>query len=128
MYVCVWTVSIWGGYSPTSDLDLGKKVGNLDFGGGYSPTSDLDLGKKVGNLDFWIWGGVFCVNFLGGYSETQVKVPRSLTIFGGGWGGGYSEAQFWIWILNVWVTTYIYYYFLLFLTLLLIYFIKEKSN
>ena len=25
--------------------------------GGYSATSDLDLGKKVGNLD---WGGVFC--------------------------------------------------------------------
>ena len=66
-----------GGYSVTLDLDLGKKVGNLDFGGvfcnfgfglrgkswkfgfwgGYSVTSDLDLGKKVGNLDF---GGVFC--------------------------------------------------------------------
>ena len=27
--------------------------------GGYSVTSDLDLGKKVGNLDFWV-GGVFC--------------------------------------------------------------------
>ena len=26
--------------------------------GGYSGTSDLDLGKKVGNLDFWD-GGVF---------------------------------------------------------------------
>ena len=41
----------WGGYSATSDLDLGKKVGNLDFwdggDGGYSATSDLDLGKKV---------------------------------------------------------------------------------
>ena len=52
-----------GGYSATSDLDLGKKVGNLDFWdgeeGGYSATSDLDLGKKVGNLDFWD-GGVFC--------------------------------------------------------------------
>ena len=70
----------WGGESATSDLDLGKKVGNLDFwdggvfcnfgfglrekvgnlefwdgegGGGYSATLDLDLGKKVGNLDFW---------------------------------------------------------------------------
>ena len=49
-----------GGYSGTSDLDLGKKVGNLDldfwkfgFLGGYSGTSDLDLGKKVGNLEFW---------------------------------------------------------------------------
>ena len=49
-----------GGYSATSDLDLGKKVGNLDFwdvGGGYSATLDLDLGKKVGNLDFWDVGG-----------------------------------------------------------------------
>ena len=66
-------------YSVTSDLDLGKKVenldfwgggvfcnfgfglrekvGNLDFGGegGYSVTSDLDLGKK---LEIWIWGGI----------------------------------------------------------------------
>ena len=24
--------------------------------GGYSATSDLDLGKKVGNLDFWDGG------------------------------------------------------------------------
>ena len=47
-----------GRYSVTSDLDLGKKVGNLDFwDGGYSVTSDLDLGKKVGNLDFWDGGG-----------------------------------------------------------------------
>ena len=47
-----------GGYSGTSDLDLGKKVGNLNFGdgGGYSGTLDLDLGKKVGNLDFWDGG------------------------------------------------------------------------
>ena len=63
-------------------MDLGKKVGNLDFwDGGYSGTFrfelskkswkfgflgwggilgpfDLDLGKKVGSLDFWD-GGVF---------------------------------------------------------------------
>ena len=26
--------------------------------GGYSATSDLDLGKKVGNLDFWERGGI----------------------------------------------------------------------
>ena len=44
-----------GGYSVTSDLDLGEKVGNLDLGG-YSVTSDLDLGKKVGNLD--LGGGI----------------------------------------------------------------------
>ena len=71
-------MKIWilggGGYSATSDLDLGKKleiwisggvfcnfgfglrekVGNLDFWGGYSVTSDLDLGKK---LEIWISGG-----------------------------------------------------------------------
>ena len=29
--------------------------------GGYSVTSDLDLGKKVGNLDFQDLGGVFCI-------------------------------------------------------------------
>ena len=57
-----------GGYSVTSDLDLGKKVGNLDFQdggvfcnfgylGGYSVTSDLDLGKKSWKFGF---GGVFC--------------------------------------------------------------------
>ena len=45
-----------GGYSGTSDLDLGKKLEMWIFGmGGYSGTSDLDLGKKVGNLD---WGGI----------------------------------------------------------------------
>ena len=66
-----------GGYSVTSDLDLGKKVGNLDFrGGGYSVTSDLDLGKKVGNLDFR--GGVFC-NFGFGLREKSCKF--------GFWGG-----------------------------------------
>ena len=56
---------VWGGRGVTQepfDLDLGKKVGNLDFwegGVGYSTSSDLDLGKKVGNFDFWD-GGVFC--------------------------------------------------------------------
>ena len=68
-----------GGYSGTSDLDLGKKLEiwifgrgvfwNFGFGlrkkrleiwifgmGGYSGTSDLDLEKKVGNLDFLGWG------------------------------------------------------------------------
>ena len=62
-------------------MDLGRKVGNLNFGGvfwnfgfglrtkswkfefwgggGYSRTLDLDLGRKVGNLN------------LGGYSGTS---------------------------------------------------------
>ena len=49
----IWIFWI-GGYSATSDLDLGKKLEIWIFGmGGYSATSDLDLGKKVGNLDFW---------------------------------------------------------------------------
>ena len=63
-----------GGYSATSDLDLGKKVGNLDFwDGGYSATSDLDLAQKVGNLDFWDGGGgVFC-NFGFGLREKSWK-------------------------------------------------------
>ena len=53
-------MEIWilgGGYSRTSDLDLGKKL-EIWILGGYSGTLDLDLGKKVGNLDFWD-GGVF---------------------------------------------------------------------
>ena len=29
-----WKFGFLGGYSVTSDLDLGKKVGNLDLGGG----------------------------------------------------------------------------------------------
>ena len=91
-----------GGYSATSDLDLGgkswkfgflgwggvfcnfgfglrEKVGNLDFWkGGYSATSDLDLGKKVGNLDFW-----------GGYSATSdLDLGEKSWKFGFlGWGG-----------------------------------------
>ena len=65
-------------------MDLGKKVGNLDLGG-YSPTSDLDSGKKVGQFGFLDWGGVFS-NFGsglrkkswnfglgGGYSETVLE-------------------------------------------------------
>ena len=47
------------------NLDLGTKNANLDFGGGYSATSDLDLGKK---LEVWIPGGVFC-NFGFGLRE-----------------------------------------------------------
>ena len=33
------------------------KFGFLGWGG-YSVTSDLDLGEKVGNLDFWDEGGI----------------------------------------------------------------------
>ena len=49
-----------GGYSVTSDLDLGKKVGNLDFrGGGVFCNFGFGLREKVGNLDFW--GGRYSV-------------------------------------------------------------------
>ena len=48
--------------------------------GGYSATLDLDLGKKVGNLDFWD-GGVFC-NFGFGLREKSWKFGFL------GWGRG----------------------------------------
>ena len=50
---------------------------------GYSGTSDLDLGKKVGNLDFWD-GGVFW-NFGFGLREKSWKFGFL------GWGGGILE-------------------------------------
>ena len=81
-----------GGYSATTDLDLGKKVGNLDFwDGGDSATSDLDLGKKVGNLDFWD-GGVFC-NFGFGLREKSWKFGFLGKKVGFGWVGGYSATS-----------------------------------
>ena len=66
-----------GGYSVTSDLDLGKKVGNLDFGGVFC-NFGFGLRKKVGNLDFV--GGVFC-NF--GFGLRKKSWEFRL-------GGGYS--------------------------------------
>ena len=50
--------------------------------GGYSGTSDLDLGKKLGNLDFWD-GGVFW-NFGFGLRKKSWKFGFF------GMGGGYS--------------------------------------
>ena len=89
----IWIFGM-GGYSVTSDLDLGEKVRGKSWkfgffggysGGGkkYSVTSDLDLdlGKEVGNLDFWD-GGVFC-NF--GFGLREGKVGN--LDFGMGWGG-----------------------------------------
>ena len=47
-----------GGYSATSDLDLGKKVGNLDFwDAGVFCNFGFGLREKVGNLVFFGWGG-----------------------------------------------------------------------
>ena len=102
----IWIFGRGRGYSGTSDLNLGKKVGNLDFWdwglfwnfgfglrkkswkfgfwGGYSGTSDLDLGKKVGNLDF-LDGGVFW-NFGFGLRRKRWKF---------GFGGGILELRIW---------------------------------
>ena len=55
--------------------------------GGYSGTSNLDLGKKVGNLDFWD-GGLFW-NFGFGLRGESWKF-RFL-----GWGGGILELRIW---------------------------------
>ena len=49
-----------GGYSGTSDLDLGKKVGNLDFwDGGVFWNFGFGLRKKSWKFGFLGWGGVF---------------------------------------------------------------------
>ena len=81
-------MEIWilGGYSGTSDLDLGKKIWIL---GGYSGTSDLDLGKTVGYLDFWEGEGVFW-NF-------RFELRKKSWKFGFlGWGsGGILELRIW---------------------------------
>ena len=83
-----------GGYSVTSDLDLGKKVGNLDFGGGVFCNFGFGLRKKSWKFGF---GGVFC-NFdldlgleiwiWGGYSVTSDldlgKKVGNLDFWGGG--------------------------------------------
>ena len=66
----------FGGVFYNFGFGLREKVGNLDSRGGYSLTSDLDLGKKVGNLTFW--GGVFC-NFGFGLREKVGNLD-----FGGG--------------------------------------------
>ena len=50
--------------------------------GGYSGTSDLDLGKKVGNLEFWDWG-------VGGILELRIWTQeKKLVIWNFGMGGG----------------------------------------
>ena len=57
-------MEIWifgGGVFCNFGFGLREKVGNLDLGG-YSVTSDLDLGKKVGNLDFF--GGGYSVKVM----------------------------------------------------------------
>ena len=52
----------FGGVFCNFGFGLREKVGSLDFGGGYSATSDLDLGKK---LEVWIQGGYSATSDLG---------------------------------------------------------------
>ena len=54
-----------GGYSVTSDLDLGKKVGNLDLGGVFC---NFGFGLRKKSWKFGFSGGVFC-NFGIGLKE-----------------------------------------------------------
>ena len=75
-----WKFGFWGGYSGTLDLDLGKTVGNLDFGGVFW---NFGFGLRKKNLDF---GGVFW-NF--GFG-----LRKNSWIFGFlGGGGGILELQ-----------------------------------
>ena len=63
----IWIFGFEGGYSPTSDLALRKK--SWQVGGGILKLKSHKVARSKVSI------------FLGGYSETQVKVPRSLTIF-----------------------------------------------
>ena len=68
-------------------MDLGKKVGNLDFwDGGVFWNLGFGLREKVGNLDFWD-GGVFW-NFGFGLREKSWKFGFL------GW-GGILELRIW---------------------------------
>ena len=76
------TLEIWilGGYSATSDLDLGGKSWKFGFFGmgGYSATLDLDLGGKSWKFGFF---------GMGGYSATSdLDLGEKLWKFGF-WGG-----------------------------------------
>ena len=93
----IWIFGL-GGYSVLSDLDLGKKVGNLDFwDGGVFCNFGFGLRKKSWKFGFLGWGGggVFCnfgfglgnLDFLGGYSVTSdldLKKVGNLDFWGGG--------------------------------------------
>ena len=77
---------VWGGYSATSDLDLGKNLEIWIFRGGVFCNFGFGLREKLGNLDF-PEGGVFC-NFGFGLTEKlgNLDFPE---------GGGIL--QLWIW-------------------------------
>ena len=95
-----WNFGFWGGIPGTLDLDLGQKVGTLDFGGGgILGTSDLDLGQKVGTLDlggysrnfgFGLRTKSWNFGFLGGYSGNFGFGLRTKS-WNFGFLGGYSR-------------------------------------
>ena len=63
-----------GGYSVTSDLDLGKKIGNLDFqDGGVFCNFGFGLRKKSWKFGFSGFGGVFC-NFGFGLRKKKLEI------------------------------------------------------
>ena len=76
-----------GGYSATSDLDLGKNLEILIFQGGVFCNFELGLREKLGNLDFPEGGGVFC-NFELGLREKlgNLDFPE---------GGGILQLRIW---------------------------------
>ena len=81
-----------GGYSVTSDLDIGKKVGNLDFGGVFC---NFGFGHREKSWKFGFWGGVFC-NFGFGLRKKSWKFG-----FGGvfcNFGFGLRKKKLEIWI------------------------------
>ena len=65
----VWIFGM-GGYSGTFRFGLRKKSWKFGFWGGILGPLDLDLGKKVGSLDFW--------DGRGGYSGKVMKKKNLL--------------------------------------------------
>ena len=69
-----------GGYSVTSDLDLGKKVGKLNSGGGVFCNFGFGLRKKSWEIEFRREGGVFC-NFGFGLRKKSWEIEFRRGVF-----------------------------------------------
>ena len=113
VYVCVWTVSIWGGYSETEKSQSAKICLKLNFPcgggggggvGGYSETEKSQSAKICLKLNFpcggvfWNWKVTKCQDlpkvefYLGGDSETEKSQSAKICLkLNFTWGGGYSE-------------------------------------
>ena len=73
-----------GGYSATSDLDLGKKVGNLDFwDGGVFYNFGFGLRKKSWKFGFLGWWGILQLLI----SDLDLGLKKSWKFGFLGWGG-----------------------------------------